>query len=185
MSNPEKIILYSSDEAAKLATVTGWVDRHGRFFGDDENMARWSGATHVNCKTCKGFALKGLSLCSLCDEKRIAAEKKVLPWNYVNPITTKYGDERFFTKKEVLDWLRDNHLTHKDVEFFHCAPLRLSEVSENYFGNNWTGDVKLPTAVAEALAALNATIRASEHLSWLRTDIAVDPKSLKGPKVPK
>ncbi|HAT6800607.1 TPA: hypothetical protein JAN03_00980 [Citrobacter freundii] len=46
----EKIVMMDSDEAASIQTVTGWVDRHGRFWGGDEHQARWCGATHRKCK---------------------------------------------------------------------------------------------------------------------------------------
>ncbi len=45
----EKIVMMDSDEAASIQTVTGWVDRHGRFWGKDEHQARWCGATHRKC----------------------------------------------------------------------------------------------------------------------------------------
>ncbi|WP_407226469.1 hypothetical protein [Enterobacter roggenkampii] len=46
----EKIVMMDSDEAASIQTVTGWVDRQGRFWGSDEHQARWCGATHRKCK---------------------------------------------------------------------------------------------------------------------------------------
>lgn len=46
----EKIVMMDSDEAASIQTLTGWVSRDGHFWGDDEHMARWSGATHRKCK---------------------------------------------------------------------------------------------------------------------------------------
>lgn len=38
---PEKIIPYDSAEAASIQNVTGWVSRSGRFWGNDEQMARY------------------------------------------------------------------------------------------------------------------------------------------------
>lgn len=46
----EKIVMMDSDEAASIRTLTGWVDRQGRFWGNDEYQARWCGATHRKCK---------------------------------------------------------------------------------------------------------------------------------------
>ena len=37
---PEKIVPYDSAEAASIQTVTGWVSRSRRFWGDDEHMAQ-------------------------------------------------------------------------------------------------------------------------------------------------
>ena len=45
-----KIVMMDSDKAASIQTVTGWVDRQGRFWGKDEHQARWCGATHRKCK---------------------------------------------------------------------------------------------------------------------------------------
>ncbi|MGP0838123.1 hypothetical protein [Serratia sp. CY85251] len=51
MSKAEnKIILMDDAEAASIQTLTGWVDRHGRYWGNDEQQARWCGATHRKCK---------------------------------------------------------------------------------------------------------------------------------------
>lgn len=38
---PEKIVPYDSSEAASIQTVTGWVSRSGRFWGNDEQMERF------------------------------------------------------------------------------------------------------------------------------------------------
>jgi len=46
---PEKIVPYDSAEAASIQTVTGWVSRSGRFWGNDEHMARYDGCTHRKC----------------------------------------------------------------------------------------------------------------------------------------
>lgn len=48
----ETMILPSSDEAAQQVTVTGWRSREGLFYGNDERIARWAGATHVECSEC-------------------------------------------------------------------------------------------------------------------------------------
>ncbi len=48
----EQIVLNTSDEAASIKTVTGWIDRYGRFWGDYERIARYSGCTHVACSEC-------------------------------------------------------------------------------------------------------------------------------------
>ena len=42
----KQIIMEDSPEAASIQTVTGWVSRTGRFWGNDERMARFDGSTH-------------------------------------------------------------------------------------------------------------------------------------------
>jgi hypothetical protein len=46
----EKVVMYESSEAASIQTVTGWVGADGRFWGNDEHMARYCGATHRHCE---------------------------------------------------------------------------------------------------------------------------------------
>ncbi len=48
-SHSPKVVMMDSDEAASIQTLTGWVDRQGRFWGDNEHQARWSGSTHRKC----------------------------------------------------------------------------------------------------------------------------------------
>ena len=46
MNDIKQIILPESPEAASVQTVTGWVSRTGRYWGNDERMARYDGSTH-------------------------------------------------------------------------------------------------------------------------------------------
>ena len=68
----EKIILAESDEAAKFVTgISGWVDRHRKFHGKSEEMARYYGSTHKKCKECKEAIIRiGYSFCANCQEKK-------------------------------------------------------------------------------------------------------------------
>ena len=64
-------ILYTSDEVAKHVTnIEGWVDRHGRFWGKDEHMARWSGCTHIICPSCGNPTSRNYTICSDCRNKK-------------------------------------------------------------------------------------------------------------------
>ena len=55
--------------AATLVTVAGWRSRDGRFYGDNEHAARWSGCTHVKCVSCGDPTNKICSVCQSCREK--------------------------------------------------------------------------------------------------------------------
>jgi len=58
-------VLYASDEAAQLVTVTGWRSRTGRFYGSDEHLARWDGCTHQICE-CGAEMPRGFTKCNTC-----------------------------------------------------------------------------------------------------------------------
>ncbi len=63
------MILIDSDEAAKKMTVEGWVSRNGRFYGDNEEIARYDGATHRYCKNCGEIVEISWVFCEKCREK--------------------------------------------------------------------------------------------------------------------
>lgn len=188
---PEKIILYSSDEAAKRATVTGWVDRLGLFHGDNahsEHSARWSGATHLSCKKCGTVHNKNTIMCDPCHALHMAAvwdELEKRPWDGTTPVMVHQGDEFFFDAESFANWCADNEVEREGVHLVHCKPQHLSTIDEDHFADDLPEDGELPPAIAEALAALNTAIQAhTEPVSWWADNVAVDPESLKGFEVP-
>lgn len=66
-----EMILASSPEAASIQTVTGWVARDGRFWGDDERMARYCGSTHSICEKNPAHGpVENRSYCEACYAER-------------------------------------------------------------------------------------------------------------------
>ncbi len=188
---PEKIILYSSDEAAKRATITGWVDRLGLFHGDhahSEHSARWSGATHLSCKKCGTVHNKNTITCDPCHALHMAEvwnELEKRPWDGTTPVMVHQGDEFFMSAEEFINWCADNEVEPEGVHLVHCRPQHLSTIDEDHFADDLPEDGELPPAIAEALAALNTAIQAhTEPVSWWADNVAVDPESLKGLEVP-
>ena len=186
---PEKIILYSSDEAAKRATVTGWVSRGGLFFGDNEHSARWQGATHMSCKKCGTVHDKNKGMCDPCRSLQIAAawdklEKR--PWDGTTPVTVHDGDEFFMSAEEFIEWCAENEVEPEGVHLVHCKPQGLRELDDGHFAEyeRLPEDFKVPPEIAKAIEDLNAAIRAhTEPVSWWADNVAVDPESLKGLEV--
>ncbi|MDD1011817.1 hypothetical protein M5G27_30705 [Pseudomonas shahriarae] len=70
MPEQKPIIMYDAPEAASLKTLTGWVSADGRFFGGDENLARYCGATHRRCEVNPEHPIYEVN--SSCDECRHA-----------------------------------------------------------------------------------------------------------------
>jgi hypothetical protein len=68
----QEMVLYDSPEAAQFVTgISGWVNRHGMFYGngkDAEDMARWSGCTHKKCE-CGNIMEKRWTMCDVCRER--------------------------------------------------------------------------------------------------------------------
>ncbi|MGJ0580578.1 DNA N-6-adenine-methyltransferase, partial [Xenorhabdus bovienii] len=61
------VVMHDSSEAASIKTVTGWVSRDGQFWGDDERMARYCGATHRQCENNPNHPIIAMrDYCELC-----------------------------------------------------------------------------------------------------------------------
>lgn len=166
-------ILNTSDRAAEFRTdISGWVDRHGRFWGEDERMARWSGCTHLICPECGKVMSKNYTLCSECrNEKSVgrykARESKL--WDGITPLYSDACDRYFFDWDEVLEYL--NEIDQQEESFgvlrlLICSPIRLRQVDDDYFCDELPEGGSLPSDVVEALADLNEVIRRQTPVSW-------------------
>ena len=72
-------IRYDSPDAAQQVTVTGWQSRDGRFYGNDEHLARWAGCTHLIC-ACGAEMEKGYNICKTCRRKADAEQYEAMPF---------------------------------------------------------------------------------------------------------
>ena len=180
--NNKPMILNTSDEAAKKVTLTGWVNRHGQFFGDDERLARWSGATHLSCQRCGTPHDKLYTFCEACREVNTITrwgKLKQKDWDGSSPVCLFDGDEFFFDVESFLDWCADRDTKPSDVRLVHCRPHYLSTVDTDHWTDDLPEDGELPPEIEAALGELNAKIAAhAEPISWWPSDVAVDPASL-------
>lgn len=174
----QKQILKISDEAAYYKeNISGWIDRHGRFFGKDENMARWSGCTHILCPDCGEPTEKGYTVCHNCREKNAikrygAKERK--KWNGETPLYSDSFDKYFLCEDDLSDFMEDCRCNAKSLRLVICEPVYLREVDEDHFYNELSEDGKLPEAVANALKELNEVIREQDPVSWIPGKYAAD-----------
>ena len=166
-------ILNTSDKAAEFKTnISGWVDRHGRFWGKDERMARWSGCTHLLCPGCGKVMPKEYTLCDECREKKAIERHKARkgkPWDGVTPLYSDAFHVYFFSWDEVLEYLDDIEYPEElfdDLRLLICEPVYLQEVEGDYFENSLSDDGALPSDVVDALEDLNTVIRGQGPVSW-------------------
>lgn len=171
---PEKIVMMDSDEAASIQTVTGWVDRHGRFWGNDEHMARWSGATHRKCKNKpeEHQIHRTNSYCEECHrESRQAkfAEMERAVW-CGEPLVIFDDDQYFFDAESLADYCLDRSLLPSELQLLICEPnyppeFDIEQHCEEVIPDG--GDYySLPQAVLDAADALNKAIKESAAVSW-------------------
>lgn len=174
-------VMYDSPEAAQFRTgLSGWVSRDGRFWGDDEHMARYCGATHRKCEGngCdQVISLRARSLCSTCEAAAAAARWEQMPqeeWDGVCMLASYRSDYFFRDTDEIVQ-----HCLDHDIEAVRSLQLVLTEPNlmhefdpSDFMHDSLPEDMSFddvaPAAVVAALDALNQAIRdhASHALSW-------------------
>lgn len=164
-----KPIFPESEEAAKFVTsLSGWVDRHGRFWGDDEKTARYLGSTHRKCDC--GAEIEQRSFCEDCSRLKEAArykEAEKLTWNGETPLYSQIHDKYLFGKDELLEFMHECEVKNPDeLELFLCEPNYLREIESDQWCDDLPDDGDLPPEVEAALEVFNAVLRAAEPVSW-------------------
>lgn len=191
----ERMILSTSDEAAQRVTVTGWVARGGQFWGEDERMARWCGATHVPCSDCGEPAAKPHIKCEVCsqkddDVKWAAREKQPYDGGWVYAKTV----DRFFeSEDDIRDYLDtyDEH-TCESLRLVPCEAEYAHEINaDDLFCDQLPDDMSLRDVAGELdewISKVNECIaamrKAGRPLSWMPSgayavDVATLPSDLR------
>lgn len=190
MKEPARQIDFNSPEAATLKTVSGWVSRHGRFYGDDERTARYDGCTHRPCLDCGKTIDRSRTKCVACCEVMAqktydARERRPYAGGYV------YSEvlNRFFSDEESLrDEIGDggDQESIDGMRLIICDPVYLHEIDDDYFFDELPEDMQLRDVaddVAQAIEQVNQLIRQrrknGQAVSWQPGRYAVDTASLK------
>ena len=175
-----KIIHYSSDEAAHRETVTGWVSRTGHFFGDDERIARFDGCTHVACNKCGDPVEKGWTACKKCRDAADVAKfqgKERRMWDGVTPLCLYGTDTYFWDGDDITMYCEEHDCKPSDLKLMICEPVYAHEIdpSEYY---DLPEDVIIGGDLQVAFRELNEKIREakenSDPLCWQEGKYAVD-----------
>jgi hypothetical protein len=172
----EAIVLYDSPEAASYQAWEGWVSRDGRFWGANEDLARWAGCTHRACLYC-GTVNPVMSTCRPCREREMIARYatfRVEKWDGKTPLCL-LGGVKFFFGQEVLEWLAYHP---QDVRICKCRPRYLSPIDLDQWVDELPEDDRLPPQVEQAVTALNAAIVDAGPCSWWEDAIAIDVEDL-------
>lgn len=174
----EKVLITDSNAATYVTNLKGWVSRNGLFFGEDEYLARYNGATHTICATkgCGKYITKYRTFCDVCEsEKYINKYNKLQAVDYKDYITdviySDLFDEYFFDISHLYDVISEycieNSITKSnfDENIFRlqpCKEIKLCEISEDMiikedrFGD--FTDIKLPDDILFEINKLNSLI---------------------------
>lgn len=163
-------IFPESEESAKFVTgISGWVDREGKFWGNNEITARYSGSTHKHCNTC-GEVIERDRCCKACyraaQTEQYKASKKI-EWDLKTPIYSQVHDEYFNGYHDLINCMEELGITDPEkLELFICEPVKLSEIQSDYWADDLPEDGELPSEVEAALEELNTAICESDPVSW-------------------
>ena len=179
--NENKIVISDSDEAAKYVTgISGWVSRHGHFYGDDERLARYDGCTHVRC-ACGDLVERGYIKCENCriadDIDRYNNFKRV-QWDRKTPICLYDGDRYFFDEDDLLCYCDDEDILPSSLRLVLCEPQYANEIDyDELYCDSLAEDSSMydvDPKLADMFDKINAYIREKKTvLSWSPSDIAV------------
>lgn len=169
----EEIILETSDEAASIKTVTGWVSRGGRFWGngpDSEKVARYHGATHRQCPTCSA-PVPLHSYCHPCHSKKEEERYNAMErrkWNGIDPLYSQAYDEFCFDIDAIDRLCEVNGCDTDALRLIVCAPVYAKEIEPNeYYADDLPEDEGVPKELQKIFDELNREIREEKIiLSW-------------------
>ncbi len=125
----EKKIMYSSDEAAKPTTVTGWLDKDGRFW-QNERDARFASHTHDICQ-CGKEMKRGYTKCQSCISVTRRENYFKLPlveWDGNTPLSDYNGDKYFFSEDDLMEYCNENELNGEDLMLVTCEPIGINTI---------------------------------------------------------
>jgi hypothetical protein len=171
MDTKNIIVMRDAPEAATFRTdLSGWVSRHGRFYGDDssaEDMARYDGCTHVGCKNCGKPCQKSYTACDVCskrlDQKRFDARPKK-EWDGVSMLYSESKEIFYSSPEEAEDDLAEDQTLHS-LNLRICEPER-ARIDVDDFEDILIEDEDAPDYLLNAINAFNATMKANPPLSW-------------------
>ena len=166
----KKIILGTSDEAAKIETVTGWMSRTGRFWGKDERAARYDGSTHRLCSC--GEVIEKQGYCRPCADKKEAEKFAAMErkeWDGKAMLYSQSADEYFHDSDQILDHCEEHECKPDDMQLVICEPVYAGEIDPNeYYHDDLPEDCEVDGELADAFEELNKLIRESKLiLSWM------------------
>lgn len=179
------IIIFDSEEAAHFQTgLSGWVSRHGHYWGNDERAARYDGCTHTRCEDCGEPVDRGRLICSKCHESRQIKRYVAMPkeeWNGNGMLYSDAADRYFADWDEVEYFLKDEGGTIESLRLIICEPQFLPLLDPSDYGcDELAEDGELPDNVVQAIDTFNRVIKETGPVSWVPGKKAVILAERKG-----
>lgn len=170
-------ILKTSDEAAQYKTVSGWVSRNNKFYGEDEQMARYDGCTHTTCRECGAIINKSYCLCDNCSFQSLYKRYKEYTfkeWDKETPVYDIASQQYFFSEDDIESYLDNSPLLKQDLMLVYCEEIKYSDLSYEYFTDDLAEDQELPNIIKEKIDELNLLTSKLRTNTWEQTNIRTE-----------
>lgn len=175
MKEKEQVLYTSGDVATHVTNIEGWVDRHGRFWGKDEHMARWSGCTHIICPNCGNSTSKHYTICSNCRNKKAIErynKKNRIKWDGKTPLYSEAADEYFFDSDELYDYMEEANCSIESLRLVICEPTKLRFLETDYWEDELPENGEITEEVMQAINDLNELLKDQPPASWYPGEFA-------------
>lgn len=168
MNKEEKIIMFESDEAAQIKTITGWVSSNGRYWGQDERAARYDGSTHHVCE-CGEVAERAYTRCKTCRDKQAIETWKAYPykeWDGKALIYLSGPDKYFRDESELMEFCDEEQVNANDLMLVLCEPMHYSTVGYDDICQDSHEDWEPEDELTKAMNEFNKVIQSLPAHSW-------------------
>lgn len=172
------VTMFDSPEAARPATVSGWLSSNGAFFHGDaaERLARFAGCTHKRCE-CGEVMTKSYTKCERCRNKAKRAAYDALPkhpWPDHGFVYDEYAEEWFDGADDLIDHYDDMGISLDRAMLYAGEPQMLSEIQIDLWYDQLPEDGDYPDELVAIVEEANAKIRAiTQPVSYVRSERAV------------
>lgn len=174
METKKELVIFPDDEsAAKKQTVTGWVSRNGRFYGNDERTARYDGSTHSKCE-CGNKVRKGWIKCDSCSHKASIERYEAYAfeeWDGKQPVYSDSCDKYFYDSDEIEEYCEENDVEPEDLRLVICKSNYLSEINSSIWEDRLPEDGDIPKELQVKLDELNEFIKTLPPVSYYPSKI--------------
>jgi hypothetical protein len=176
----KQIMINDEDSATYKTNIKGWVSSTGRFFGENEDAARYDGCTHRPCVQCGKPTKKHYYKCEYCRRKEELDRYYAMPkkqWDGEAVLYSDAYDEYYPDIHNVINAAEDYGITLSELRIVICEPVYPKPLTSSYFEDEMVEDDELPYELIEALEQFNDAVK-NVLISWEPGHFALDVEGL-------
>jgi hypothetical protein len=160
-------VLYKDAPVTYQENIKGWVTPAGRFWGEDEHMARLDACTHRECTKCGDPVEKTYTACSRCREIQrdiLYAQMPIVEWDGETPLAIFDGDEFFYSEDELRDYKEENNI--QALKIVLCEEVPAPRIDVDHYCDYLPEDEDLSYEAQNLLDSFNDSMAALLPKAW-------------------